>query len=175
MTLGEKIQLLRKQKGWSQEQLASELSVSRQALSKWEMDTAVPDTVNIVKLSKLFSVSTDYLLDTAREQTQPPRQAAAPPPLRLTGRAKQLVDEKGYLAGYLLAARCVPGLLVAGWSCFAYLSALSAFAPLRSQRPLQAYLFPAFAGIVGLALLVKLVLYLLLARRLKKLRQEEME
>jgi len=62
MTLGEKIQHLRKTKGLSQEQLAAQITVSRQAISKWELGESVPDTDNIVQLSKIFEVSTDYLL-----------------------------------------------------------------------------------------------------------------
>ena len=62
MTLGEKIYLLRKERGFSQEQLASQITVSRQAISKWELNESVPDVDNIVQLCKIFSVSTDYLL-----------------------------------------------------------------------------------------------------------------
>lgn len=62
MTFGEKLKLLRKQKRLSQEQLASQLTVSRQAISKWELDNSFPNTKNIIQLSKLFDVSTDYLL-----------------------------------------------------------------------------------------------------------------
>ena len=62
MTFGEKLQKLRKERGWTQEQLAAQISISRQALSKWELGTAVPDTENVVQISKLFQVSTDYLL-----------------------------------------------------------------------------------------------------------------
>jgi len=62
MILGAKIQRLRKEKGMSQEQLAAQLTISRQAISKWELGEAMPDTDNIVQLSKLFDVSTDYLL-----------------------------------------------------------------------------------------------------------------
>ena len=61
--LGEKIQRLRKEKGMSQEQLAAQLTISRQAISKWELGETMPDTENIVQLSKLFDVSTDYLLN----------------------------------------------------------------------------------------------------------------
>jgi len=61
--LGEKIHQLRKAKGLSQEELASQLTISRQAISKWELGEAMPDTDNIVQLSKLFGVSTDYLLN----------------------------------------------------------------------------------------------------------------
>lgn len=62
MTLGEKIQQLRKTGNLSQEQLAEQLSVSRQAISKWELGESIPDTDKIVKLSRIFQISTDYLL-----------------------------------------------------------------------------------------------------------------
>ena len=62
MTFGEKLQALRKARGWSQEELAQQINVSRQALSKWESGASVPDTENVVALSRLFGVSTDYLL-----------------------------------------------------------------------------------------------------------------
>lgn len=62
MNFPEKLQKLRKERGWSQEELASRIAVSRQAVSKWELGTAVPDTDNIVQLSKLFGVTTDYLI-----------------------------------------------------------------------------------------------------------------
>ena len=63
MTLGEKIQILRKQHGMSQEQLSALTSVSRQAISKWEVGESIPDVDNIVQLSEIFGVTTDYLLD----------------------------------------------------------------------------------------------------------------
>lgn len=63
MTFGEKLQKLRKERGLSQEQLAEQITVSRQALSKWELGTSIPDTENVLQLSKLFGVSTDYLLN----------------------------------------------------------------------------------------------------------------
>lgn len=62
MTFGEKLQLLRKQNGMSQEQLALKLDVSRQAISKWELNNSLPDTENAIQLSQLFCVSLDYLL-----------------------------------------------------------------------------------------------------------------
>ena len=69
MTFGEKLYRLRKEKGWTQERLAEQIGVSRQALSKWESGSAVPDAVNILRLSKLFAVSADYLLDDAFESS----------------------------------------------------------------------------------------------------------
>lgn len=62
MKLAEKIQLLRKKYGYSQEVLAEKCGVSRQAISKWEADIALPETEKILLLSNLFSVSIDVLL-----------------------------------------------------------------------------------------------------------------
>lgn len=62
MILAEKIIKLRKQQGWSQEDLAMHMGVSRQSVSKWESMASIPDLDKIVKLSELFGVSTDYLL-----------------------------------------------------------------------------------------------------------------
>ncbi len=63
MKFGEKLQSLRKKQGWTQEELAAKITVSRQALSKWELGTAMPDTENVLQISKVFGVSTDYLLN----------------------------------------------------------------------------------------------------------------
>ena len=69
MILAEKITKLRKQQGWSQEELAARLDVSRQAVSKWESMASMPDLDKILKMSHLFDVSTDYLLkDDALEE-----------------------------------------------------------------------------------------------------------
>ena len=62
MTFGKKLQWQRKKNGMSQETLAAELDVSRQAISKWEQDGALPDAVNIIRIARLFGVTTDYLL-----------------------------------------------------------------------------------------------------------------
>jgi len=67
MLLGEKIHQLRKSKGLSQEELAGQLTVSRQAISKWELGESIPDTENVMQLSKIFEVSTDYLLNDEYE------------------------------------------------------------------------------------------------------------
>lgn len=62
MIFADKLIRLRKKAGWSQEELASQMNVSRQSVSKWEGAQSVPDLDKIVRLSKLFGVSTDYLL-----------------------------------------------------------------------------------------------------------------
>ncbi len=62
MNIGERISELRKAKSLSQEELAEQLGVSRQSVSKWETGTAVPDTENAIAMSKIFGVTTDFLL-----------------------------------------------------------------------------------------------------------------
>mgnify|MGYP001775239831 CR=1 FL=1 len=62
MIFAEKLVQLRKKAGWSQEELAAQMNVSRQSVSKWEGAQSIPDLEKIIRLSKLFNVSTDYLL-----------------------------------------------------------------------------------------------------------------
>lgn len=72
MILGEKIIHLRKQREWSQEELASQLGISRQSVSKWESGASIPDLDKIISMSCLFGVSTDYLLKEEIEEEAPP-------------------------------------------------------------------------------------------------------
>lgn len=67
MTTGEKLAVLRKKKNLTQEQLAEILGVSRQSVSRWEMDVAFPETEKLVKLSRLLECSIDYLLNTDKK------------------------------------------------------------------------------------------------------------
>jgi len=69
MTLGEKIQALRKQHRMSQEQLADTLNISRQAVSKWETNESQPDIERLTEISGLFNVSTDYLIKDGYTQS----------------------------------------------------------------------------------------------------------
>lgn len=62
MILADKIIRLRKKNGWSQEELAEKMNVSRQAVSKWESAQTIPDLEKILMLGNLFGVTTDYLL-----------------------------------------------------------------------------------------------------------------
>lgn len=67
MNIAEKIVLLRKKKGISQEELANKLNTSRQAVSKWENNQSTPDLEKLVALSIYFNVTTDYLLTDSIE------------------------------------------------------------------------------------------------------------
>ena len=71
MILADKIIEERKKNGWSQEELANKLGVSRQAVSKWESSGSIPDLQRILQMSELFGVTTDYLLkDEIEEERQ---------------------------------------------------------------------------------------------------------
>ena len=118
MTIGEKIQELRRKNAISQDVLAERLDVSRQAVSKWERDEAMPETDKIVKLAQVFGVSTDYLLLEETPEPapkEPPRQEA-----RHTSaferRVEPLIRRHGYKIGFVPVAigsfLCVIALLV---------------------------------------------------------------
>ena len=62
MNIAARIQYLRKTKGMSQEELADQIGVSRQAVSKWESEQSTPDLEKIIIMSNLFEVTTDYIL-----------------------------------------------------------------------------------------------------------------
>ena len=62
MNIADRIQYLRKQKGYSQEELADKVGVSRQAVSKWESEQSTPDLEKVIAMSELFEVTTDYIL-----------------------------------------------------------------------------------------------------------------
>ena len=67
MILSEKLIMLRKKNGWSQEELAMKMDISRQSVSKWESGSSLPDLDKIIKLSQIFDVSTDFLLKDSLE------------------------------------------------------------------------------------------------------------
>lgn len=70
MTTGEKLALLREKKGITQEKLSEILNVSRQSVSRWETDISFPETDKLIKLSKLFECSIDFLLNEDRQENE---------------------------------------------------------------------------------------------------------
>lgn len=110
MILAEKIALLRRQNGWSQEELADQLNVSRQAVSKWEGGTSIPDLDKILKLSALFEVSTDYLLKDELEQ--PDATAPLPKEERMTEPCRTVSFDEAN--AYLSTVQAVHGKMAAG-------------------------------------------------------------
>ena len=84
MILADKIIALRKREGWSQEELAEQLGVTRQSVSKWEGAQSVPDIDRILMMARLFGVSTDYLLKDELETAESLGDTVEPslPPVR---------------------------------------------------------------------------------------------
>ena len=76
MTLADKIILLRKRQGLSQEELAERMDVTRQAVSKWESGQSAPDLERVLLLSRIFEVTTDQLIKDDMELDPPAAQAA---------------------------------------------------------------------------------------------------
>lgn len=125
MTLGEKLQTLRRSRGLSQEQLAEILEVSRQAVSKWENGDSAPDLDRLRAICTYFGVTTDYLIwdepeDAPRGAEEAPRGAeearsreAQKKPLRETVREHS--EWAGYAVAILGAAmllRALPGMIL---------------------------------------------------------------
>ena len=102
--IGTKISFCRKKAGLSQEALATRLNISRQAVSRWETGEAVPDTEKIVQLSRLFQVSTDYLL---LDEIKEPLTGQNPTGIQ-TGPAK---EKRRYLRIYFGKCLLVIGLI----------------------------------------------------------------
>ena len=95
MIFADKLIALRKKAGWSQEELANQLNVTRQSVSKWEGAQSVPDIDKILQLSRLFGVTTDYLLkDDIGEPEYAPSDTASDAPLRRV----TMEEASGYLA-----------------------------------------------------------------------------
>lgn len=78
MSLSQNILSLRKQHGLSQEELAEKMGVTRQTISRWELGSSVPTLENIVQLSGLFQVSTDFLLDNGPMSAPASAKSSAP-------------------------------------------------------------------------------------------------
>ena len=82
MILADKITALRKKAGWSQEELSEQLGVTRQSVSKWEGAQSVPDMDKVVQMSRLFGVTTDFLLkDELSEEEDYTRENKAKSPV----------------------------------------------------------------------------------------------
>ncbi|MBQ8440906.1 MAG: helix-turn-helix transcriptional regulator [Clostridia bacterium] len=107
MILADKIITLRKKQGWSQEELAEKLEVSRQSVSKWEGGLSVPDLNKIIAMSTLFGVSTDFLLKDELEEITPSETAEtddAPPPSVSAEEANSYMDLVEKIAGRMAFA-----------------------------------------------------------------------
>ena len=140
MILGEKIAQLRRNNGWSQEELADKMEVSRQAVSKWESNQTTPDLERILRLSSLFGVTIDYLLKDDAAPEIPRAEAEEDPQIRLIS----LADAADYLT---LRERASVQIASGTFLC------ILAFMPLLllGAAAEQFQLSEALAALIGLA------------------------
>lgn len=165
MILADKITELRKKQGWSQEELAQRLNVSRQSVSKWESSASVPDLDKILKLGQLFDVSTDYLLkdtiDSPSAQAEPlPEEDPPAAPLR------PVSLEEAH--AYLEAVRATAGRGALGVAlCILSPVALIFLSALSEEEGLPSRAIATGAGTTVLLVLVALGVSLFLLNRQK--------
>lgn len=155
MILGEKVANLRKQNGWSQEDLAEQLNISRQSVSKWESGSSIPDLDKIVKMSSIFNVSTDYLLKDELEEVTPSESVQ----LRDCGTIRSLSIEEA--DEYMNLTQKLAG-------CMAFAAALCVLSPVcmflliglvefRAAKGIAGYMTENSAGGIGMVVLLFMV------------------
>ena len=150
MKINEKIYTLRKKSGWSQDELADRLSVSRQSVSKWETGDSVPEIAKLLALAKTFSVTTDYLLDDSKEEYIPSQAAKSIDTAdKVMSKAESLFKNYGWILGVVL-------LLLGLWRVVSAVSGIVTFIKAGAFGVLgaAAFLPMAFSALIGLALAV---------------------
>ena len=147
MIFADKLIALRKKEGWSQEELAQQLNVSRQSVSKWEGAQSVPDLDKIVQLSRIFGVSTDYLLKDELEEQEPAPSLPEQPQRRLVS----MEEASRYLE---LRRAAAPRLALATFLCVISPIALILLGGLSEYT---AHIAENAAAGIGLSVLIVLV------------------
>ncbi len=148
MILADKIIRLRKKQGWSQEELADKIDVSRQAVSKWESAAAVPALEKILQLAELFGVTSDYLLKDEIEDGEAVGDTKARDIKRVS-----LEEAERYIA---LRKRAALKIAVATFLCI--LSPVTLMILSVAAETPYLNVSEALAGAVGIAVLIAFVL-----------------
>ena len=152
MILADKIIENRKKNGWSQEELAEKLGVSRQSVSKWEGAQAVPDMKKIIQMSEIFGVSTDYLLRDDIETPSAPEVAPVDSGLEETVRAVSMEEANEFLEYNEKAATTIStGVML----CILSPVIMILLAGLAEAEKIS--LSEEIAGIIGLIILLLIV------------------
>ena len=150
MKINEKIYTLRKKSGWSQDELADKLSVSRQSVSKWETGDSVPEIAKLLALAKIFSVTTDYLLDDSKEEYIPLQEEKSTDTAdKVPGKTESLFKNYGWILGVVL-------LLLGLWRIVSAVSGIATFSQVGAFGVLggAAFLPFLFSVLTGIALAV---------------------
>ena len=129
MIFADKLIALRKKFGWSQEELAEKLGVTRQSVSKWEGAQSVPDIDKILQLSRLFGVTTDYLL-------------------------KDELGEPEYTAGDDARKGAIRAVAAVYWLVVVAIFLFYTFGPYGNGQPEYSWFIWAIAGVIFAAVMV---------------------
>ena len=135
MILADKITALRKKAGWSQEELAEQLGVTRQSVSKWEGAQSVPDMDKVVQMSRLFGVTTDFLLKD------------------------ELSEEEDYTRENKAKSHVIGAVSGIYWLLVTAVYLLYTFGPMGNGQPKYSWFIWAVAGVLfgAVMLVVKLI------------------
>lgn len=136
MTFSDKLIALRKKAGWSQEELAERLNVSRQSVSKWESAQSMPDIDKILQLSSLFSVTTDCLLKDMQDDTD------------------RLLEDGDFTRGHKAVKGRLTALTAAYWLVVVAIFLWYTFGPNGNGQPQYSWFIWAVAGVVYAACVV---------------------
>lgn len=144
--IANRLQKLRKEKGYSQEQLAEELGISRQAVSKWERAESSPDTDNLICLAKLYNVSLDYLLSTDESLEDIKEQKVTEEDDPIAAIAIFVIIIAYILLGFLC------DLWHPGWIMFVFYPVLLSTISAVKHKKVSEFLYPVFVTCVYLIL-----------------------
>ncbi len=154
MILADKITALRKKAGWSQEELAEQLGVTRQSVSKWEGAQSVPDMDKVVQMSRLFSVTTDFLLKDELSEEEP-----APEGGVNHSAMQALLEEEDYTRENKAKSPVIGAVSGIYWLLVTAVYLFYTFGPMGNGQPKYSWFIWAVAGVLfgAVMLVVKLI------------------
>ncbi len=154
MILADKITALRKKASWSQEELAEQLGVTRQSVSKWEGAQSVPDMDKVVQMSRLFGVTTDFLLKDELSEEEP-----APEGGVNHSAMQALLEEEDYTRENKAKSPVIGAVSGIYWLLVTAVYLFYTFGPMGNGQPKYSWFIWAVAGVLfgAVMLVVKLI------------------
>lgn len=154
MILADKITALRKKAGWSQEELAEQLGVTRQSVSKSEGAQSVPDMDKVVQMSRLFGVTTDFLLKDELSEEEP-----APEGCVNHSAMQALLEEEDYTRENKAKSPVIGAVCGIYWLLVTAVYLFYTFGPMGNGQPKYSWFIWAVAGVLfgAVMLVVKLI------------------
>lgn len=154
MIFADKLIALRKKAGWSQEELANQLNVTRQSVSKWEGAQSVPDMDKVVQMSRLFGVTTDFLLKDELSEEEP-----APEGGVNHSAMQALLEEEDYTRENKAKSPVIGAVSGIYWLLVTAVYLFYTFGPMGNGQPKYSWFIWAVAGVLfgAVMLVVKLI------------------